>query len=125
PSIKTSTRRVRGRANPAPAVETRLFRLVVLVEAGHDPRVPAEQLLCSRRLPLNEVGAERADIVHLLVDERAGELMVDRQSIPARRVRAGGMPQRRVEHDHRPAVALDWNGVRRALFFTRPVRTVM
>ena len=45
--------------------------------------------------------AERPDVVDLLLDERARELLVDRQAVAAGAVLSGGVPERRVEDDHR------------------------
>src|SRR5262245_28827126 len=91
----------------ATAVQTRLLRLVVLVKARHDSRVPAEELLRPGRLPQNDGLAERAHVVDLLLDVRSRELVVDREPITPGRVESRRMPERRVEDDHRPGFAFD------------------
>src|SRR6185503_5823936 len=42
----------------------------------------------------------RPHVVDLLLDERARELVVDREPVPARYVLSRGVPERGIEHDH-------------------------
>ena len=75
----------------ATPVQPLLGRPVVLVEARHDSGVPAQELL--RSIPEREdaLVAERTHVVDLLLDVRAGELLVDREAVTPRDVLAGSV----------------------------------
>src|SRR4051812_24188574 len=102
-----------GASSLAGSVQALLGRPVILVQARHHSRVPAEQLLRSWSLSLDEVLTEGADVVDLRLDPGARELLVDRETVLAGAVDAGGVPERGVEHDHRPRRAVNWSRRRR------------
>src|SRR5215470_5604126 len=95
------------------SVQATLRRLVILVEAAHYTRVPTQQLLGPCWKPFDDIAAQRSDVVDLLFDPRARELLVDGEPILPRRIRTRRVPQRRVEHDHRPPWTFDRHGRRR------------
>jgi hypothetical protein len=86
--------------------------LVVLVEARDYARVPAEQLLDAVRLAPHQVVAKGADVVDLLFEERARELLVDAAPVMTGAVDACRVPQCRVEDDRAAGRAFDRLGRR-------------
>src|SRR6266545_2702700 len=93
-------------ALPRP-IEPFLRRAVVLVVARDHARVPAKELLRARRLVEDEVVTKGSDVVDLLLDPGAGELVIDRQAVSLGAVDARRVPDGRVEEHHAPGRAFE------------------
>src|ERR1043165_7545976 len=89
------------------------IRAVILLEARRHARVPAEELLHARRLPLHELVAEAAHVVDLLLEVRVRELLIHRAAIVCRPIASRGMPQRRIEDQHRAGRAFGGDRIRK------------
>src|SRR5207248_2398689 len=61
------------------------------------------------RLGEDQLITERPDIVDLLLEEGTRELVVDRETVAIGLIWAGGVPERRIEDNHRAGWTLDGN----------------